>query len=177
MCNAKFYQQTLLTILILLIFGFLFYTPYSFNLMNDTELLHLLALLKIEGVGDIVAKKLLNHCGSATEIFTTKASVLSSIDGVGDVLIKNLKDKTVFKLAESELKFIDDNPINLLFYQDEAYPNRLKHCIDSPVLLFASGNMNLNNRKIISIVGTRETTGQGREPGQATGPGRRCHPR
>ncbi len=131
--------------------------------MNDTELLHLLALLKIEGVGDIVAKKLLNHCGSATEIFTTKASILSSIDGVGDVLIKNLKDKSVFKLAASELKFINDNPINLLFYQDEAYPNRLKHCIDSPVLLFASGNMNMNHRKIISIVGTREITSYGME--------------
>ena len=163
MCNAKFYQQTLLTILILLIFAVLFYTPYRFNLMNDTELLHLLALLKIEGVGDIVAKKLLNHCGTAENIFKTKASVLSSIDGIGHVLIKNLKNKSVFKLAEDELKFIQDNNINLLHYQDENYPNRLKHCIDSPVLMFASGNMNLNNRKIISIVGTREITSYGTE--------------
>ncbi len=131
--------------------------------MNDTELLHLLALLKIEGVGDIVAKKLLNHCGSAEKIFKTKASILSSIDGVGDVLIKNLKDKSVFKLAESELKFIQDNAIQLWHYQDENYPNRLKQCIDAPVLLFASGSMNLNQRKIISIVGTREITSQGTE--------------
>lgn len=163
MCNAKFYQQTLLTILILLIFELLFCTPYSFNLMNDTELLHLLALLKIEGVGDIVAKKLLNHCGSPEKIFKTKASVLSAIDGIGQVLIKNLKDKSVFKLAEAELKFIQDNNISLLHYQDENYPNRLKHCMDSPVLMFASGNMNLNNRKIISIVGTREITSYGTE--------------
>ena len=131
--------------------------------MNDTELLHLLALLKIEGVGDIVAKKLLNHCGSAEKIFKTKASILSSIDGVGDVLIKNLKDKSVFKLAESELKFIQDNAIQLWHYQDENYPNRLKQCIDAPVLLFASGSMNLNQKKIISIVGTREITSQGTE--------------
>jgi len=163
MCIAKFYQQTLLTILKLLIFELLFYTPYSFNLMNDTELLHLLALLKIEGVGDIVAKKLLNHCGSPEKIFKTKASVLSAIDGIGQVLIKNLKDKSVFKLAESELKFIQDNNINLVHYQDENYPNRLKHCMDAPVLMFASGNMNLNNRNIISIVGTREITSYGTE--------------
>jgi DNA processing protein len=163
MCIAKFYQQTLLTILIILIFGIIFYTPYRFNLMNDTELLHLLALLKIEGVGDIVAKKLLNHCGSAEEIFKTKASFLSSIDGIGHVLIKNLKNKSVFKLAEDELKFIQNNNINFLHYQDENYPNRLKHCIDSPVLIFASGNINLNNRKIISIVGTREITSYGTE--------------
>ncbi len=132
-------------------------------LMNDTELLHLLALLKIEGVGDIVAKKLLNHCGTAENIFKTKATILSSIDGVGGVLIKNLKNKSVFQMAESELKFIRNNAIQLLHYQDELYPNRLKQCIDAPVLLFASGSMNLNQRKIISVVGTREITSHGTE--------------
>jgi DNA processing protein len=131
--------------------------------MNDTELLHLLALLKIEGVGDIVAKKLLNHCGTAENIFKTKATILSSIDGVGGVLIKNLKNKSVFQMAESELKFIRNNAIQLLHYQDELYPNRLKQCIDAPVLLFASGSMNLNQRKIISVVGTREITSHGTE--------------
>ena len=37
--------------------------------MNKTELIHILALLKVEGVGDIVAKKLINHCGSAEAVF------------------------------------------------------------------------------------------------------------
>ena len=129
--------------------------------MNDTELLHLLALLKIEGVGDIVAKKLLNHCGNAENIFNTKASKLASIDGIGQVLIKNLKNKDAFKLAEAELKFIRENNINLLFYQDKNYPERLKHCIDGPVVLFSSGTIDFNNRKIISIVGTREITAYG----------------
>ncbi len=129
--------------------------------MNDTELLHLLALLKIDGVGDIVAKKLINHCGNAEEIFKTKSSKLSSIDGVGQVLLKNLKNKSVFKLAETELNYIKDNKINTLFYNDQNYPNRLKHCIDGPILLFTSGKIDLNNRKIISIVGTREITSYG----------------
>lgn len=140
-----------------------FYTPYRFNLMNDTELLHLLALLKVEGIGDIIAKKLLNHCGTATEIFKTKASILSSIDGVGKVLVKKIKDKSVFDVAESELRFIRDNAINLLHFQEDNYPNRLKYCIDAPVLLFTSGTINLNNHKIISIVGTREVTSYGAE--------------
>ena len=129
--------------------------------MNDTELLHLLALLKIDGVGDIVAKKLINHCGSAENIFKTKASQLEAIDGVGQVLIKNLKRNSVFKLAEAEMDYIKENNINILYYQDDNYPNRLKHCIDSPVLLFTSGTIDFTNRKIISIVGTREITSYG----------------
>ncbi|WP_445453344.1 DNA-processing protein DprA [Flavobacterium sp. 25HG05S-40] len=129
--------------------------------MNSTELLHILALLKIEGVGDIVAKKLINHCGSAENVFKTTSKTLKTIDGIGDSLVKKLKDKTVFDKAERELEFIEKEKINCLFYKNEQYPERLKHCIDGPIVLFASGNFNFENRKMISIVGTREITSYG----------------
>ena len=131
--------------------------------MENNELLSLLALLRIDGVGDIVAKKLINHCGSAANVFTAKANFLKGIDGIGSVLIQNLKDKTAFAKAEEELKYIQENDITVLFYKDENYPDRLKHCIDGPVLLFSSGNINWNTRKVISIVGTRQITSYGTE--------------
>lgn len=49
--------------------------------MTDQELVHLLALQQVEGVGDIVAKKLITHCGNAIEVFKTKTSQLANIDG------------------------------------------------------------------------------------------------
>jgi DNA processing protein len=131
--------------------------------MSHDELYYILALQKIDGVGDIVAKKLLNHCGSAKAIFEAKASHLSGIDGVGSMLLKNLKDKSVFDKAESEIKFIEKNNIKVAYFQDENYPDRLKHCIDGPLLLFSSGNIDLTNRRIISIVGTRQITSYGTE--------------
>lgn len=129
--------------------------------MLEKELLHTLALLKVEGVGDIVAKKLINHCGSAESVFQSKTQHLQSIDGIGDVLIKNLKNKAVFEKAEKELHFIQVEKNTVLHYQEANYPERLKHCIDGPVLLFGSGNMNFENRKMISIVGTRQITSYG----------------
>jgi len=131
--------------------------------MRHTDLFHTLALQKVEGVGDIVAKKLISHCGSAEEVFKTNASKLKGIDGIGTILLHNLKDKSVFEKADQELRFIESNGIRTLFFQDDEYPERLKHCIDSPVLLFSSGNINLNDRKIISIVGTRQVTSYGAE--------------
>lgn len=131
--------------------------------MHEEELFYLLALQKVELVGDVVAKKLLTHFGNAKEVFQSKASKLECIDGIGSVLIKNLKDKSVFKKAEDELRFLKANAIEVLYFQDEGYPEKLKHCIDSPVLLFASGNFNLKNRKVISIVGTRQITSYGIE--------------
>ena len=129
--------------------------------MDSTELFNLLALLKVEGVGDIVAKKLINHCGSVENVFSSKSRLLKSIDGIGDILIKKLNDKTIFEKAEQELRFIEKEKPTILYYQNEDYPDKLKHCIDGPILLFASGNFDFKNRKIISIVGTREVTSHG----------------
>jgi len=129
--------------------------------MRHEDLFYVLALQKVEGVGDVIAKKLLAHCGDAASVFKTKQ--LTTIDGVGSILQRNLKDKTVFQKAEAEMKFIERNNINVAFYEDDHYPDRLKHCIDGPVLLFTSGNIQLKNRKIISIVGTRQITPYGTE--------------
>lgn len=129
--------------------------------MRHEELFYVLALLKVEGVGDILAKKLLSHCQEPSLVFKSKASQLNAIDGIGSVLLRKLKDKTIFQKAEAELQFMEKNQINVSYFQEENYPDRLKHCVDGPVLLFSSGNINLKNRKIISIVGTRQITSYG----------------
>ncbi|MBP4141164.1 DNA-processing protein DprA [Flavobacterium sp. P4023] len=129
--------------------------------MNEQDLFYLLALQKIEGVGDIMAKKLVTYLGSAEAVFKAKSSQLAGIDGVGAVLLRNLKDKSVFEKANQEIEFIKENNISDSHFQDENYPERLKHCIDGPLLLFISGNIDLKNRKIISIVGTRQITSYG----------------
>lgn len=129
--------------------------------MLQQDLLHALALLKVDGIGDITAKKLLTHLGSPEEVFKAKPSQLAKIDGIGLATLKNLKNKEVFKIAEAEFKFIQEQNIEPVYYQEALYPERLKQCYDAPVLLFTSGDINLNNRKIISIVGTRQVTAYG----------------
>ena len=131
--------------------------------MNDEELLALLALIKTEGVGDIFAKKLLSHFGNATDIFKTNKKKFLSIDGIGEKLYQNLQNPLNFKKAEQELAFIKKENLHVHFFQSDGYPERLKHCVDSPVLLFSSGNISLENQKVISIVGTRNMTGYGAE--------------
>jgi DNA processing protein len=131
--------------------------------MTEQDLFYLLALQRVEGVGDIIAKKLLTHCGSAEAVFKTKTTQLAAIDGVGSMLLRSLKDKSIFQKANLELEFIKSNDFNAISFQDKKYPDRLRHCIDGPLLLFTSGNIDLKNRKIISIVGTRQITSYGTE--------------
>ncbi|CAM2731038.1 DNA processing protein [Flavobacterium succinicans] len=131
--------------------------------MTETALFSLLALQSVEGVGDIVAKKLIHHFGDAESVLQAKSQQLAAIDGVGAMLLKNLKEPNIYDKAQAELNFIQKNDINVSYFQDQTYPERLKHCFDSPLLLFSAGSIDLNNRKIISIVGTRQITSAGTE--------------
>ena len=129
--------------------------------MSQTELFYALSLLQVEGIGDVMAKKLINQCGSAENVFKEKTALLQKIDGVGTILLRNLKNKTVFEKATAELHFLENQQIQTLYYLDSLYPERLKHCFDSPLLLFQSGKIDLTNKKIISIVGTRQISSYG----------------
>lgn len=129
--------------------------------MQEQELLNLLMLQNLSGIGQINAKKLLEHFGSATNLFQATSKQLSEIDGIGKKRLQTLKDNSYLEQAEKELEFIQKNHIDVLYYKDEDYPTRLKQCIDSPILLFSRGNINLKNKPILSIVGTRQITSHG----------------
>lgn len=129
--------------------------------MDQSDLFYTLALLRVEGIGDITAKKLLQQCGTAKNIFEEKPHKLQKIDGIGQITLSKLADTSVFEAAEKELKFIETENIKVQYFQDALYPERLKHCIDAPVLLFSSGNISIDNQPIISIVGTRNMTSYG----------------
>lgn len=129
--------------------------------MTENDLLNILALQHVTNIGDITAKKLISHCGSAEEVFKEKKRNLLKIEGIGSVIINDLFETCHQKAAEKEFYFIKSNNIVCLYFDEEDYPEKLKHCIDGPVLLFQSGAVNLKNQHIISIVGTRKITTQG----------------
>ncbi|MCB0446846.1 MAG: DNA-processing protein DprA [Gelidibacter sp.] len=129
--------------------------------MTEQDLLYVLALQNVSKIGDITAKKLISHCGSAEAIFKEKKSNLLKIDGIGTSTISDVFGKYHVEAAESELKFIKNNDIECLYFMDKNYPEKLKHCIDGPILLFQSGNVDLKKQRIISIVGTRKVTTYG----------------
>ena len=129
--------------------------------MTENALISALALQKIGNIGDITAKKLIHHCGSVEAVFSEKKTALLKIDGIGDYYLRDLHNKAHFKAAEQELRFIKKHNIICHYFLEELYPEKLKHCIDGPILLFQRGNINLRNHHIISIVGTRKITNYG----------------
>lgn len=123
--------------------------------------LYQIALTQIEGVGVALARNLMQIVGDEEQIFKEPKRNLEKIQGISFRLINEIKSKEVMRKAEDELKFVTKNNLDLLFFTSEEYPERLTHCIDAPILLYVKGNSNLNYKKIVSIIGTRNSTPQG----------------
>ncbi|PKQ45716.1 DNA-processing protein DprA [Confluentibacter flavum] len=129
--------------------------------MTETDLLYTLALQHVPNIGDIIAKRLIQHCGSAEAVLKEKKHHLLKIDGIGSVILGDLFGSHHLKEAEKEIVFIKENNIKVSYFKDDGYPEKLKHCIDGPILLFQSGAINLKQQRIISIVGARKITTSG----------------
>ncbi len=126
-------------------------------------MLSLLSLLSIRGVGSIRARHLIEAFGSAEAVLDASDSELLQAGNIGQIVIEGRHNPMLRSNAEREIKFIEQNHIRPLIYGQEGYPKRLLDCPDAPSLLFQLGDTPLDEKHIVSIVGTRRCTQYGRD--------------
>jgi len=129
----------------------------------DQNRLSLLALQFIPGVGDYLIRQLVSYCGSAEKVFKTPKGKLLGIPGVGDVTAEAIRQGKPFPEAEKEYLKAEKENVQLIFFTDKNFPSRLRQINDAPAMLYAKGNIDFENPKVVGIVGTRQATAYGRE--------------
>lgn len=125
-------------------------------------LLYRIALTLLPGVGVVTARKILQVLGDAKPLFEEKKGLLTKIPGLSPKIISEISGNYLLQ-AEKELEFILSKGIRAHFITDESYPRRLKDIEDAPVLLYTQGDLDLNAKRTIGIVGTRKATRYGQE--------------
>jgi len=131
--------------------------------MTDREeLKYLMALKQVNGIGDILIRFLLQHAGSATEVFRLPAGKLLRIPKISERIAKTISAFRDFDSIEKELEWYAGQDIEPITFKDHQYPQRLLTCHDAPVLLFSKGNIDLNPKRIINVIGTRKCTEYGK---------------
>jgi len=65
--------------------------------------------------------------------------------------------------AEKEAEWIEAHGIRVWTLADEDYPYRLRQCVDKPLVLYSKGNVRPSDTHMVSIVGTRRPTENGKE--------------
>lgn len=132
--------------------------------MNEQEVLYSIALSMVPCLNAQHICILLDELGSATQIFENRHDILAVLPKASQKLQQALANmEEYFPRAEEELKYSQASHIRCLTRQDEEYPHRLKECPDAPIVLYYKGTSNLNDRHIVSVVGTRRITEYGKD--------------
>ncbi|MDR3250811.1 MAG: DNA-processing protein DprA [Tannerella sp.] len=133
--------------------------------MASNDILYMMGLTELKGVGDVLAHHLLTYFDSAENVFKAKQATLEKVPRIGVYIAEQIVNSMTVSLkrAEKELDYIEKNKISVFAITDESYPKRLKECQDSPVVFYYKGKANLDAAKIVSVVGTRNVTEYGRK--------------
>ncbi|WP_333662048.1 DNA-processing protein DprA [Chishuiella changwenlii] len=125
---------------------------------------YILAISFQRGIGDAMARKIIQFFDSAEIAWNSKPTDLMKISGIGKQLSQDFGDEKWLELAYEEIEYCTENKIDILTFYDEDYPNVLKECIDAPLVIYTKGNIDFNKigKKNVSIVGTRKMSNYGR---------------
>ena len=130
----------------------------------EQEIFYAMALTRLTNFNFQQALELYRTVGSAQQIYEHRNDIGDIVEDCTPRLIEALKDwSEPMKRAELELTFMQEHQIRALTPNDDDYPQRLCECPDAPIILYYKGNADLNQAKIINIVGTRQCTQYGQD--------------
>lgn len=127
----------------------------------DAEVFRI-ALSMIPNVGSVKAKALIDNLGSAQAVFEASSKEVLATTGISNKILSAIRDRTIIERARKEVEFAKRNEIQVLYYLEENYPDRLKVYDDAPICLYYKGSVSLNAKRHVSIIGTRKPTERGR---------------
>jgi DNA processing protein len=131
---------------------------------DSKEILYTLVLSRINYFSIAGMLELYRRVGSATAVLEHKNDIKDIIPDATPRLINAFKDiDEAQRRAEAEMEWDEHNNVVPLTMNDDRYPQRLKECDDAPLALYYLGNADLNQARIISIVGTRRCTMYGQD--------------
>ena len=130
----------------------------------EQELFYVMALTRLTNFNYQQALELYKMVGSAQLLYEHRTEIGDIIHDASPHLMTALQDwDDAMKRADFEQKYMYEHGIRGLVLTDEDYPQRLLECPDAPLVLYYKGNADLNQAKIISIVGTRRVTTYGQD--------------
>ncbi len=121
-----------------------------------------IALSLVSGIGPVLSKQLINHFETPQEVFKASKGRLSKINGVGNKLSNLLSnEKQLLEKADLIIQQSEKADIQIHYFKETSYPERLLQVQDAPVVLYSKGNLDLNVAKTVGVVGTRKATKYG----------------
>lgn len=134
-----------------------------------TEREALIAMNRVQGLGAITVKRLLERFGSLPRVFECSEEDLLAVPGIGVEKARQFCEQLKKARVDDELEYAARKGVKLVTWVDEGYPALLKQIADPPLVLYVAGSINVLDRPAVAIVGTRHPTVYGRETARRFG--------
>jgi DNA processing protein len=130
-----------------------------------------LTLSLTPGIGPILARRLIEAAGSASNACAADANLLRMIDGIGTSRATAIA--TALKKADAEAHAELDRATTagtrIICPDDDEYPLQLKTIPDPPLVLYVRGKLEPRDLHSVAIVGSRRCSFYGREQAERFG--------
>jgi DNA processing protein len=129
--------------------------------MAANNLKYLLALLQIDGIGDVSGKKLWDKFPNLENLFSESSAALLSL-GLSQEIVNAIK-KPNWESVERAFLWSEQQGHNIVDFKNQSYPKLLQQIADPPLVLFVDGSVERLQATQIAIVGSRNPTSNGEE--------------
>jgi DNA processing protein len=137
--------------------------------MSDAELLDLLRLNLVSGIGPRISSLLLARFGSARAVIEASGPELLEVEGIGPKLSVAITRARQNGDAEEELARCREMGVTLLVRGTPDYPAELNELPDAPAILYCRGERQPRDSLAVAIVGTRKCSHYGRQTAERLG--------
>lgn len=128
------------------------------------DVFYTIALTRMTGFNFQIALHLYRELGGAKAAYEQRHHLKDVLPDCTPRLVESLQDWSLaLARAEQELAFIEKHHIRVLLLGQDDYPQRLAECPDAPILLYYMGSADLNQQRVVSIIGTRHITTYGQD--------------
>lgn len=134
-----------------------------------TEREALIAMNRIQGLGAITAKRLVERFGALSAAFSQSEAELLAVPGIGEEKARLFARELSQARFEDELEKASRSGTRLVTWADDGYPALLKEIADPPLVLYVTGSVAALSRPAVAIVGTRHPSVYGRETARRLG--------
>ena len=120
------------------------------------------AFNQVKGIGAVRLRALLDYFGNLEVAWQAPADALTAV-GLTQRIVENILAARSGSLLEKTWALIEQKNIQVLTWEDETYPRRLKEIDQPPPVLYVRGSITEQDEWAVAIVGTRRVTGYGRQ--------------
>lgn len=130
-------------------------------MVDPVSAFELLVLDQLPEVGPVTVRRLVERFGSAEDALRARSRDFAAIAGWPAARAR--RDHGIRRLVEVALNRATTTDVEVVTWDDETYPERLRHLADPPPVLFLRGAMQLlGHRPSVTVVGARRATERAR---------------